>query len=298
MAALIYMLAAMFAQVVEKMPVKQQGKRPALRKQVASWGLPPLWVPIVVGCLCATAAKDLYGVEIFARVKAVANGFHDAGLLCATIELNDGEDITTTAGLKLTISYICRCKEKGLVWLGTPCSSWIFVGRSNAERYVWWPAGNTKKAYTRAHNNLAEISANLAWLAFCLGVYVMIEQPLTSCLFDYGPVFQKMFRIGLQRKAVHLDGFGAESQKPLQLHSNVPWLEELRRSSQWRHQFASPNVKLTTRRQNEHGVQVVTGKRAAMKDSSAYPAEFGKVVGRLHAQLVKPQPPLLGLMDD
>ena len=132
--ALIYMLAAIFAQVVEKMPVKKQGKRPALRKQVASWGLPPLWVPIVVGCLCATAAKDLHGVEIFAGAKAVANGFHDAGLHCATIELNDGEDITTTAGLKLTISYICRCKEKALVWLGTPCSSWIFVGRSNAER--------------------------------------------------------------------------------------------------------------------------------------------------------------------
>ena len=102
MAALIYMLAAMFAQVVEKMPVKQQGKRPALRKQVASWGLPPLWVSIVVGCLCATAAKDLYGVEIFAGAKAVANGFHDAGLLCATIELNDGDDITITACLKLT----------------------------------------------------------------------------------------------------------------------------------------------------------------------------------------------------
>jgi hypothetical protein len=145
---------------------------------------------------------------------------------------------------------------------------------------------------------MAEISANLAWLAFCLGLYVVIEHPLTSCLFDYGPVFQKTFRMGLQRIAVHLDGFGAESQKPLQLHSNVPWLEELRRSSQWRHQFASPSVTLTTQKENQHGVQVVTGRRAAMSDCSAYPAEFGQVVGRFHAQLVKPRPPLLSLMDD
>ena len=127
-------------------------------------------------------------MEIFSGARAVARGCFAHGLNAATIELNDGQDITTPHGLRLTIQYLCRCKRQALVWLGVPCSSWIFCGRSNAGRYTWWTQGNAELAYTRKHNEIADISASLAKLAFFLGLVVVLEQPLKSALFDYPPM--------------------------------------------------------------------------------------------------------------
>ena len=91
------------------MPANKQ-----LKQKVASWGLPARWLPIVLACLAASSDKDLSGVELFAGEKIIAAGLARQGLSCKTIELEDGQDLTTESGLKLAISYLCRCQQNGL----------------------------------------------------------------------------------------------------------------------------------------------------------------------------------------
>ena len=271
-----------------------------LKEKVASWGLPARWLPIVLACLAASSDKDLSGVELFAGEKLIAAGLASQGLSCKTIELEDGQDITTESGQKLAISYLCRCQQNSLIWFGTVCSSWVFVGRSNGGRYTWWPSGDTARPYTKAHNMLADITVDLAWLAFCLGLHVVIEQPLTSCLFDYPPMLKVVAKMAMERISVHLDGFGPTSMKPLQLYGTVPWLSKLQHSSRWRHQFAQPMRTLTTHKTNALGSVCVTGKKKALKESSAYPKQFGRVIGELHGELLRPprRKRIFSLMDD
>ena len=258
-----------------------------LQRKVTSWNLREDWTPIVVECMLAAQSKGLYGLEIFAGEKAVANGLGRVGLKCATLELLDGQDVTKPSGQRFAINCLCRCHPCSLVWLGTPCSSWIFVGRSNAGRYTWLPSGDETRAYTRAHNNLADISIDLAWLAFCLGLHVVIEQPLSSILFNYAPMQALIGNTNLQRATVQLGGFGAASRKPLQLWGTVPWLSQLAHASTQRQKSAKPGEKLSVTRTDNLGRQVVTGKKAALKESSAYPPEFGRVVGQLHRKLLE-----------
>ena len=105
---------------LSSMPAKRQ-----LKQKVASWGLPARWIPIVLACLAASSDRDLNGVEVFAGEKLIALGLAHQGLSCSTIELADGQDITTESGQKLAISYLCRCQPKSLIWFGTVCSSWV-----------------------------------------------------------------------------------------------------------------------------------------------------------------------------
>ena len=262
--------------------------------------MPARWLPIVLACRAASSDKDLSGVELFAGEKLIAAGLARQGLSCKTIELEDGQDITTESGQELAISYLCRCQQNSLVWFGTVCSSWVFVGRSNGGRYTWWPTGDTTRPYTKAHNMLADITVDLAWLAFCLGLLVVIEQPLTSCLFDYPPMAKVVAKMALERISVHLDGFGSTSMKPLQLYGTVPWLSKLQHFSKWRHQFAQPTRTLTTQKTNALGGTCVTGKSKALKESSAYPEQFGRLIGELHGELLRPprRKRIFSLMDD
>ena len=140
-----------------------------IRRQVLSWQLPTAWVTLVVAALHVSTARDLDGLEVFAGAKHLTAGCRSHGLLFETIEVEDGadQDVLTPAGLAKTISFLCRVKTRGLLWLGIPCSSWVFVGRANAQRYCFHPEGNTNNEYTSRHNQLAEEWEAIANLSEC-----------------------------------------------------------------------------------------------------------------------------------
>ena len=55
----------------------------------------------------------------------------------------------TEAGLQLVLQLLSTCKPGALVWLGVPCSSWVWMGWSNSGRNSWNPSGNQQKPYTK-----------------------------------------------------------------------------------------------------------------------------------------------------
>jgi len=124
-------------------------------------------------------------------------------------------DITTLKGQEHAIKLLCRCHRGGLLWLGVPCSSWVFVGRANSGRFAWLPAGDTGRPYTRLHNHIATVAVDLARLAFFLGLVYVIEQPLTSVLYEWLPMVGLLGRTGARRVVVHMAAFGADTSKPM-----------------------------------------------------------------------------------
>ena len=204
-----------------------------------------------------------------------------------TIEVEDGadQDVLTPAGLAKTISFLCRVKTRGLLWLGIPCSSWVFVGRSNAQRYFFHPEGNTNNEYTSRHNQIAEVGMNLAWLAYCLGVFFVIEQPEQSVLFSWWPMQLTLFRCGCNRVSITLDSFGAPSQKSLVLHGTAPWLEDVQDASRsLRPQNRGKRQTLVHRKTIKLGIRI-TGKVKSLKKSEEYPPRFGDLIGQLQSKI-------------
>ena len=80
----------------------------------------------------------------------------------------------------------------------------------------------------------------------------------------------------------------------------VPWLSKLHGFSTWRHQFAQPMQTLTTQKTDARGGTHVTGKTKDLKESSAYPEPFGRLIGELHGELLRPprRKRIFSLMDD
>ena len=114
-----------------------------------------------------------------------------------------------------------------------------------------------------------------------LGIYFVIEQPLSSILFSYRPVREALQRAGACRVSFQLLVFGASSSKPLALHGTAPWLYTLEI-------IAASLVKPTKRvKLSSSGPQGWTGNKLAMGISAEYTADFCKLVARLHGLLLQ-----------
>ena len=129
--------------------------------------------------------------------------------------------------LKRILQLLARCSRGALAWFGIPCCSWIWVSRSSSRRSGWCPEGDSSNPWVTAHNKIAARCALLIEICGVLGLYVIVENPLCSLLFEYWAIRLALDRVGATRKSLRLSDFGAESVKPIELWGNVPWLDEL-----------------------------------------------------------------------
>eukprot|EP00974_Lingulodinium_polyedra_P004269 401175-Lingulodinium_polyedra.AAC.1 len=60
-------------------------------------------------------------------------------------------------------------KRLGLA--GNPRNSWVWIGRANAGRSTWNPAGDARRDYARTHNELASISTKIVQGTAALGLH-------------------------------------------------------------------------------------------------------------------------------
>ncbi len=267
-------------------------RRPAAAHPAHGWGLPARWVPLIVLALSIYPTKDVDGVELFCGQGELTAAGTRSGMNFAGIDKFTREavlhDVLSDVGLKHLIFSMCRCKQRGLVWIGMPCSSFVFVGRANSGRSAWLPAGDTDKEYTRLHNALAELAYNVALLAFYLGLVYVIEQPVTSCLFDWLPMVRALARTEAKRSLVHMSAFGGLSRKTMCLWGTAPWLSVLEEYSRMGFgQRRGEAEELVTQKIRADGSKCITGKRKALKESGAYTELFGEVVAAEQASTAR-----------
>eukprot|EP00415_Alexandrium_ostenfeldii_P003406 UN3406 len=104
---------------------------------------------------------------------------------------SDAEDILGEAGLQLLRGRLLAVAAGGLLWLGTPCKSWVALSRSWSCRSTAMPQGpvpalcsGTQHKYLHEHSTIAGVTALLLRTSALLGLRCTLEQPLSSLLFS------------------------------------------------------------------------------------------------------------------
>ena len=128
--------------------------------------------------------RDLDLVELFAGGGALAIAFTEAGLQSATFErdTNPEDDILTTLGWLKAVKLVLRLKVGGLLWSGTPCSSWVFVNRGTSRRCADRPMGDASVPSVSTSNQIVARVCTLLLLAFARGAAWAMEQPGSSLM--------------------------------------------------------------------------------------------------------------------
>ena len=174
---------------------------------------------------------DLDMLEMFAGVMAIARGFTLAGMVAAAydVELDSRMDLLTPMGLVLAVQLIRRIKPlTGFIWLGPPCSTWVFMSRGSTGRAPSCPEGDGRCWSAELQNVLVSRLAALLIYAASLGIPFVVEQPSTS-IMELHPCFQELSAL-LDMKFVtcHLGAFGGDTPKLVKFMGTVEWLEDAR----------------------------------------------------------------------
>ena len=222
------------------------------------------------------------GVDGFAGSKTMAKAFWEAGLPLIPFELMDDpvqQNCLSLEGQQFFLQTLVRASltPYGICWLGPPCSWWVWVSRSVHQRSRNNPLGNVSHPSVAFHNQVAEFVANVVWTCAALGLFYVLEQPLSSVLVHHPHVSAALRDTKAVRVSFPLHKFGANTQKYLQLWGTAPWLPELRRVAGIVRGPVAHAVLCTIGDRGQ-----VTGKKDDMVASAAYPTTFCDVVAILH----------------
>lgn len=163
------------------------------------------------------------------------------------------------------------------VWLGPPCSWWVFLSSSVHRRSTARPEGDTSHPFVRHHNCIAEFVASVIMTCTALGIFYVLEQPISSTFHLYKAVREALHITGAHAISIPLYKFGAPTTKFLHLFGTAPWLGRLKCIAG---NIAAPRPQNTLYTTDTHGR--TTGKKEELLDSAAYPHAFCQVVAMLH----------------
>ena len=227
--------------------------------------------------------RDKDYVEVFAGMQAVSNGISSMGYVGSVIDKDIGgaaHDLLTWDGYLFAIINVLGIKRGGLLWLAPPCGNFIWMSRHSTQRRLDSPLGQGRTA--EIANHLTSRVVFLIWLASCIGVFVIVEQPKSSILWEY-PDLERLFsELTIFSAAVEMGAFGSLARKPLILKGAAPWLSQISRKcgrkDRRRIAACSERCALARRFIDKKGISRTRGNHNLTK-SAAYPVAFGKHVG-------------------
>ena len=103
--------------------------------------------------------------------------------------------MTGTTGFLRAVGLVLRLRVGGLVWGGTPCSSWVFMNRGTSKRTASNPLGDCSEPSVRLGNLLTTRFVLLVLLGVARGAMWCCEQPMSS-LMPRHPRMQQLWRLG------------------------------------------------------------------------------------------------------
>ena len=196
-------------------------------------------------------------VEIFAGVGHLSRDMIRAGYKGCAFDINfdpTTQDALQACGLKLFVEAVGLVKRNGLAWLGTQCSSFVILCRHQAQRaldnFFLGPGcgGEDSPIFVQVGNGLMEVSSLLFFLCYLLQVWVVLEQPMTSCMPECPSMKGVLFYTQSARYVTYMGHYGGPSCKPLQLHSTWPAIAGLVwRSVYWQQRTSCSEPSLHTR---------------------------------------------------
>lgn len=217
------------------------------------------------------------------------------------LSMSKAHNILEYTGFALFIQAFLELVPMAMVFIGLPCSTFVFMSRGTTKRYAenaW--LGNEDLACVRAANIIAKRVVMLCKMLTLRLVQYVIEQPMTSCFFDM-QCFRKLcdmkpylgrHGLRLKRKFVWLGHWGHNIPKPTVLWGCARALKHLVKKKPKIKPDASNSVvrkgSLKWIKANGKWIQRrrVSGIPRKLKQTQVYPLAFCNEVARL--SLVSP----------
>jgi len=135
-----------------------------------------------------------------------------------------------------------------------------------------WFAQDESRDVVATGNDFAIKVAFMCLLGLFCQVNFIIEQPVSSVLRHF-PCMEQLFNLpGVSTTSTFLGNFGAPSQKPVKFWHTASWVKHLGTGRPANREDFVPLV-----RKGPNGR--VTGILKDMKESQAYPVQFGRTAG-------------------
>ena len=225
--------------------------------------------------------RDLDGLDLFSGEHAITTAAEDEGLRVQCYDKTYFKDESMNfihgKGFRRAVTLVLRVKDDGCVWAGPECKTWVWIHRYNTGRSALNPKGNTTNDVINA-NKMVVLLATLICVAYLRNVNIFVEQSSSSLVRLFGPFKLCIEHILWHSARTWLGCFGAITPKPIDIMSNTPSVYRLKRKRP-RHKLARLG------RKNSNGS--VTGKKALLEESSAYPLPFGRAVVKVWKHLMK-----------
>ena len=186
---------------------------------------------------------------------------------------SESQNILDPSGFELVVNCLTALRHRGLLWLGTPCSSFVVLCRAQSARNLANSyLGDQSRGFVVLGNCLGELSALLFFLSSCLGIWAVLEQPQSSCL----PVMATMKAVlrffRAQKYTTYMGQYGGASMKPLQIWSTWSQMSGL--------QCPRPETGGGEALVIREG-KAFTGRKQLLELSQVYTACFGRAVAQI-----------------
>ena len=172
--------------------------------------------------------------------------------------------------------------EFGREWLGTVCSTWIFMSRSSTGRpKIDW-RGKTTQACVREGNRHVARSALLMTLSYAHGQGFILERPASSMMFASRPmawVCERAQLMGMIWVVIEtfMSAFKPDGHlKPTILATNRQSVMAMQRSRP----AITKSCSVVRKTVRGDGKKQCTGKKDALKATQPYPEEFGIAIAQ------------------
>ena len=137
--------------------------------------------------------RDLDLCELWSGVGSLARAAEKRSLKAVCFDIRDrpDEDLTTLAGFRKALSLVRRIRSGGLLMMGPPCCSWVWMNSVNCKRSEdndflgdW--------SYEAVHkgNVMFEVAIFFFHLGLARGVVPALENPQQSYMWKCGPMVQ------------------------------------------------------------------------------------------------------------
>ena len=134
------------------------------------------------------------------------------------INFSQLHDVLDPKGFRLYMDVITSLLFTGLVWFGTPCSSWVHLCISVSKRYSWnGYFGDLDRQFVLIGNQQMILTSLLFFVAAVLGHVTLLEQPMSSCLPKCGPMCNVLTWLGCVKCTTYMGAFNGPTCKPTQL---------------------------------------------------------------------------------
>ena len=230
-------------------------------------------------------------VEYFAGGAQVTKNMQSRGKSCFAYDIKYDavmQDMCSPIGFLLAMVLARRVKPKaGLIWLGTVCSSWVWIAKASTARTFAQPRGDDTLLSVREGNIQAARSALIMVWCYVRSIVYVLEQPHSSVLFNHPSMswmankansLDKMFHI----VSTYMGAFAADTPKQTILASNSSFTQNLVRVHPGRMSVASKTARVSSVRSD--GRRMITGGGKILKDTQTYTAQFGDAVASSFVQ--------------